>query len=162
MFYGINTTLTVFLLWATSLLFFVSYVITGKSEYENDKRFYLSQTIVFAFLGFDDRFLIHEKIGETTGINDALLLLIIGVAEVVLILWIGRIMARSREIQLCLLLSSLLFGLMIFIDGFLPPGMLFRLSAEDLSKTWACFFLFLYSWNILMSQILKPLSARRG
>ena len=49
----------------------------------------------------------------------------------------------------CLAAASVLFGVMMFADACLPHDMAMRLSIEDLAKTWATFFFFLFAWCTL-------------
>jgi hypothetical protein len=64
-FYAVNTTLTVALLWGAALLFAVCVVCTeGLPDAAQPRWFYLSQVLMFAFLGFDDRFQFHEWAGD--------------------------------------------------------------------------------------------------
>ena len=153
-FYAINTSLSVFLLLATSLIFSIV-LATLPSEDNNSKKvlFYRSQIVLFGYLALDDRFLIHEYVGHVLGINDALIIAGFGMVEVVLILAFGGYMHWSKTTRNYLLAAAACSALMIIIDGAFPSEMIPRLSLEDLSKTWANTFLFMFSWSILMHNI---------
>ena len=70
-FYAVNTSLSVFLLAATSLIFIVNLAtLPQNKKTPNTIRFYRSQIILFAFLACDDRFLIHEYLGHLLNINE--------------------------------------------------------------------------------------------
>lgn len=149
MFYAINTTLTVFLLWATALLFIIRCVVDS-GVLKKERFFFVSQSVIFFVLGVDDRFLIHEQIGQKTGIEDAFILLAIGVMELGFLFTLGRELLRKPAILFPLLFGGGFFFIMVVIDAFVPSRTPLRLSAEDLTKLWACFCLFLYGWNTLI------------
>lgn len=109
---------------------------------------------------FDDRFLIHEKLGHILGINDAFLILGLGVVEILLILTWGEFLTWKQSTKNNLLKAAICLGIMLIVDGAFPSEMVVRLSLEDLAKTWANVFLFLFSWDIfsLNISILKTSS----
>lgn len=158
-FYAIHTTLNMTLLWATALLFVVSIQCIDKNREKLFFYFAISQIILFTYLGFDDRFLIHELAGQILGVNDAYLLLLIGCAEVVILLILGELGQKPRKALIFLGLASVLFFIMIVIDAKFPARMPFRLSLEELTKFWASLFLCLFAWEILLQKI-RALSAR--
>lgn len=92
--YAINTTLSVFLLWATALLFVISLSCVDKKSPEY--WFFISQIIMFIYLGCDERFLIHESVGKFLGRNDAYLLLGLGIIEVGLLAWLGNLQQKTQ------------------------------------------------------------------
>ncbi|WP_353572111.1 hypothetical protein [Candidatus Albibeggiatoa sp. nov. BB20] len=151
--YAIHTTLNMSLLWGTALLFLVSLQCIDKQKEQLFFYFALSQVLLFIYLGFDERFLIHEMAGRFFEVNDAYLLLLIGCAEAVILLLFGQLRQKSSHTLLFLGLASLLFLIMIVIDAKFPAKMQFRLSFEELSKLWASLFLFLFAWEILMQKI---------
>ncbi|MCC0179118.1 hypothetical protein I4641_19295 [Waterburya agarophytonicola K14] len=153
-FYAINTSLSVFLLLATALIF--SLILATLSSIENNSQninFYRSQVVFFGYLGLDDRFLIHEYLGHVLGINDALILAGLGVVEIILILTWGNYRQWSRTTINYLLGAAVFSALMILIDGAFPREMIPRLSLEDLSKTWANTFILLFAWSIFSQNI---------
>jgi len=188
-FYAINTTFSVFLLWATALLFAVGLLCihierhfqhaSSPSQPENRcqfpigrvkfwKRssvadpevkqcqaywFYLSQVIMFAYLGFDERFLIHETIGFWLGRNDAYLLLGLGFVEIGLLVLLGNLREKPKTTRYFLYSAAVFFAMMIVIDAKFPSQMVLRLSLEELTKLWADVCLVLFAWEILRQHI---------
>lgn len=152
-FYGINTTLTTFLLWASALLFGIAILCLDQGRERREFWFCLSQAIMFFLLGFDERFMVHERIGRWTDIPDALLLLAGGVVQLILLWRLGALGQRSRASLIFLGGGALMFGIMVLIDGLLPSAMLLRLSLEDLAKFWGCLLLFLFAWEVLRQHI---------
>ncbi len=153
-FYGINTSISVFFLWATALLFIISHCYLEKSEQNRTRgRFYLSQIAFFAYLGLDDRFKIHEGIGWRLDIADHYILMVAGVGQLVaLVLW-GRTTLKERSTFRYLCLGGVLSVAMLAIDALAPEMMFMRLSIEDLCKTWASFFFFCYSWTTMRARL---------
>jgi hypothetical protein len=153
-FYAVNTTLTVFLIWSTSLMFQVNLALLSvKKINTNQVLFYRSQACFFCYLGFDERFLIHERIGYLLGINDALVILGLGIIELAFIAGWGNYQKWSTTTRFYLLKAAICFSVMVLMDGIFPQEMVLRLSIEDLAKTWANVFLFLFSWSIFNDNI---------
>ena len=160
--FAINTTLSVFLLWASALIFCVVLrVIQGIPGQERERWFCLTQIAVFGYLGADDRFMLHERLSDVVPLHDTLILLIVGMFEAAaLALW-GDLPRRSGRARLYLVLAAILFLVMEAIDAFVPAELTLRLSFEDLTKVWAVFFLFLFSWEILDAHLSKLKEAAR-
>jgi len=192
-FYAINTTVSVFLLWATALLFGLCLFcfreqerkispkpnfssisgtplegdgnktgvlegisisnILSKIQQRQDYFFYLSQILIFIYLGFDERFLFHETIGWWLGRNDAYLLLGLGFVEIGLLVWLGNLSQKPKKARYFLYSAAIFFGIMVVIDALFPSKMVLRLSLEELTKLWADICLFLFAWEILIHQI---------
>jgi len=74
--FAINTTLSVFLMGATSLCFLFALSFADGDTNKRNLLFYLSQALFFAYLGFDDRFQIHELLGHRFDVGDHYLLLV--------------------------------------------------------------------------------------
>jgi hypothetical protein len=154
LFYAVNTTLTISLMLATSLMFKVNSVLLPREKNNVTQRFfYLSQAYFFCYLAFDDRFLIHEKLGYILGINDAFIILSLGVTEIALILTWGNYQQWKESTKSYLFKAAICFAIMVIMDGFFPQEVVLRLSLEDLSKTWANVFLFLFAWDIFRQNI---------
>ncbi len=153
-FYGINTSISVFFLWATALLFIISHCYLEKSEQNRTRgRFYLSQIVFFIYLGLDDRFKIHEGIGWRMDIADHYILMVAGIGQLLaLVLW-GRSTLEERSTFRYLCLGCVLSVAMLAIDMLAPEMMFMRLSIEDLCKTWAAFFFFLYGWAAMHTRL---------
>ncbi len=152
-FYGINTTLTTFMLWASALLFAISLLCIDRGRERREFWFCWSQLLIFFGLGFDERFMVHERIGNWTGIQDAYLLFAVGCVELLFLARLGALPQRSRTTLAYLGLGGFAFLVMVAIDAFLPSALMLRLSAEDLSKFWGCLFLFLFAWEVLRQHI---------
>jgi len=60
---------------------------------------------MFTYLGFDDRFLIHENIGQWLGRNDAYLVLGLGFIEIGLLVWLGNLRQKTKKLwaDICLI-----------------------------------------------------------
>ncbi len=159
--YGIHTTLNMALLWGTALLFFISLQCIDKNKEKLFFYFAISQVVLFTYLGFDERFLVHEMLGRILGVNDAYLLLLIGCAELIILATLGQLSQQSRKILTFLVLASVLFFIMVIIDAKFPANMRLRLSLEELAKFWSSLFLFLFAWEWLMQKI-KALKADRN
>ena len=153
-FYAVNTTFSVFFLWACALIFFINLSFLDKRENrDSDRIFYVSQIFIFAYLGADDRFMLHEAFGLKFHINDAFILLGIGFIEIGFLFFYGNMKQWSKPTKLYLLTAAGFFSLMTFIDAFMPNELLLRLTIEDLTKTWAAFFLFMFALEIYKNNI---------
>ena len=159
LFYGINTSFSVFLLWATALLFGICLLYVDKVKQQKDYLFYLSQVIMFAYLGFDDRFLIHESIGQWLGRNDAYLILGLGFIEIGLLVWLGNLRQKTKAARFFLYSAAIFFAMMVVIDAQFPSKMLLRLSLEELTKLWADICLALFAWEILKQHIAQSMKS---
>ena len=153
-FYAVNTTITVCLQLGTALLFFLTERFSRREKLPVRERWFLrSQVILFAFLACDDRFLLHEALGLWLKISDALILAVWGGVELAALIWLGRIYKRSRKSRRFFFVVAVLFTAMVTIDGLVPEDVVGRLAVEDLLKTWACVFLFLFGLNELTLRI---------
>jgi len=142
-FYAVNTTICVTLLASTALLFIVALRLLGPVALLNTVRlFFVSQILVFGYLAFDDRFRVHEWLGEKLETADHYYLLLVAAAEFLFLLTIGRSQIQRGKSRLWLTLAAAFFVLMIGVDALAPEDGFLRLSIEDLAKTWGCFFSF--------------------
>ncbi|MEM6459075.1 MAG: hypothetical protein AAF710_06760 [Planctomycetota bacterium] len=151
--YGVNTTLSVSLLWGCGLLCGVAVYLRGDDRpwATRGGRFLCLQAALLAYLGLDDRFLIHERIDGLTGLSNAVVLGGVGVAQLAVLVWY-RAEWDSAAARRCLIAAASLFLVMMVIDALGPAGMVLRLSVEDLCKTWSAFFLFLFGCEIVRQQ----------
>ncbi len=153
-FYGVNTSLAVFLEWGTALLFAVRLFLLGdKSDPLPARLFFAGQILFFVYLGADDRFLLHERLEEVYGIDDFFVLGALGVAELALLGTWGRDEARRRPASISLILAGLFFGLMLIIDKFGGAASPVRLAVEDLCKVWSAFFLLRFAWLVCRRRV---------
>lgn len=157
--FGINTSLSVILLAGTALLYAVSVTFSErKDRTQKDTVFQISQALFFAYLAADDRFRLHEFAGYRIGVDDAFLLMGLGVVQMGFLIGLGRVHKQTWHLKGCLLTAGALFFLMVLIDAFMPEEIRGRLAMEDLSKLWATAFLFLYAWFYCQTWISgKPL-----
>jgi hypothetical protein len=153
-FYAVNTSISVFLLWATAVLFAVCFVcVNGKENSRRLQWFFLSQVFVFAFLGLDDRFKFHEAIAWRIGIGDHFVLLAVGACEVGLLAILGgRAIFVGRALS-SLIAAIIMFMVMLLFDAVVSHDALLRLSIEDLAKTWANLCFFAFAWQLLVDRI---------
>lgn len=158
-FYGINTSLSVFLLGATAVLFAVcTLCIEAGPAGRRERIFCRSQVVVFAYLAFDDRFLLHEAVIFLA--SDIWLLLAAGAVELLLLVKFGDLRSRSWFTRRCLALGIAFFLAMSMIDAFVPLKLFLRLSFEDLSKLWGTVFFFMFAWSICAGKIADLRSRR--
>lgn len=155
-FFAINTTITTFLLWLIAFIYLLNSNALRKIDHDNRRVYYCQlQTLLFIYLGFDERFLLHEKIGGFLKINDALLLSFIALVELFILVKIGRVWKYEFKCLKYLFLAGIFFAIMILIDGLLPSKLLLRLSLEDLFKFWAIYFLFMFSYREYNNELEK-------
>ncbi len=153
--YGINTSLMVVLLSANALFFLVCAGVSEARGISGARRgFEWSQVLFFLYLACDERLLIHEKMGSILQMNDAIWILSLGIAELLLLFIFGEVARQPWRLKGWLLAAAAFFGVMVYVDAFLPSAMPGRLPLEDLSKTWATVFLLVYSWNYCMESII--------
>lgn len=159
-FYGINTTLCMSLLWGSALVFLLLALLLDRCGQDRTSEFWfcVSQVVILGWLGFDDRFQIHEQLGVLTGVKDEIFLLIPAVLEGLALLGPGRFLQMSWRHRLPLMAAGGFFMVMVAVDVFMPQDAMFRLSIEDLCKAWGCFFIFVFSLSHFM--IVAPQSTR--
>ena len=73
--------------------------------------------------------------------------------ELGLLFIVGKVSQQPWAVKGWLLPVGVFFGLMVFVDAFLPDKMVGRLALEDLSKTWAGLFLLAYAWHYTINSI---------
>jgi len=146
-FYAVNTSLSVILFFATALMFSICLVMSEKvPNLTIEQKFYISQVVLFVYLGLDDRFLIHDLVLPHVGINGDYVLAVLAVLEGMILLKLGNVLNKNKPTKTYFFLA-VLFGLLMFIaDLLLPPELVLRLSMEDLCKAWTAFFLLLFAW----------------
>lgn len=158
-FYAINTTLSVSLLWGASLLFAVGFASAGNLPWTSRTRLFdLSQVLAFAVLGFDDRFGFHEWAAYHLGIDDHFILILIALAELGCLLFLGGAGVWNHASKWNLVPGSAFFLLMLFIDAFGGEHAPLRLSSEDLAKFWGTLFFFLFAWDHCLRRIRESAS----
>jgi hypothetical protein len=152
--FAINTSLSVFFLWTGAVLFLMAWRCLKPEETGGrEELFLVSQTIIFFYLGCDDRFLIHEGLSDQLGFKDWIFFGLLGGLEAGALLGLGRIFCRDRKALLDIVLAGGFFSIMLATDVVLPYGFPMRLSIEDLSKLWSAFFLFKFAWDTCAEKI---------
>lgn len=159
-FYLVNTTLSVFLLWTTALVFLITtQCITPTMENIRYRRFLWSQVVVFVYLGFDDRFQVHEKVAFRVGdIPDDFVVGVVGLVEIGLLVAFARSVGFVGRTRRWLIGAAVATMIMFVIDGYAPDDMRLRLSVEDLAKVWAGWFLVLFAWSFLERELHRARS----
>ena len=160
--YAVNTTLSASLLWATALLFAVCAAALRPGEEPRLRRFYVSQVIMFLFLGVDDRFHTHEIVAEQLAIPDHYVLAVVAVIEVLLLVRLGGSAVWRHPSRPFLVAGAVAFCVMLAIDALVPHDLVLRLTTEDLAKTWGGFFLFLWAWSHVSDRLERLKSPQTG
>ena len=157
-FYAANTSLCVMLLAMSAVLAaFCALVLDSKGR-RSERVFDASQTIVFAGLAFDDRFGLHEAIGSRLPFDDAVLLGLVGVVEILLLVRFRD--AIPSACRRWILIAGAFFGAMLIVDAFAPLEARLRLSAEDLLKAWGALFVLVFAWEIARARAALGEAAR--
>ncbi len=155
-FHAVNTSLSVFVLAAGALL--LVFTVATRTLDRRERRYFQMQAALLAWLAFDDRFLVHESLGERLHIPDAAILLTVGLGQLVLLFTMARLRERRRHARWLLMGAAFSFGVMCGIDGLQDritwPG---RLTLEDLTKTWGGACLLGFVWSVCAA----PLGGRR-
>ena len=148
--YGLNTSLTTILLILTAYNFWLGWKRNNSKEIYgfDDRNYFLLQSLIFIYLALDERFMIHERAAFVLGIHDAFPLIGVAVVEL-FVLWKFQALNPDKPGRRLIYISATLFALMMLIDAFGGSDRVLRLSLEDLTKLWAIFCLFLYSWRVL-------------
>ncbi len=152
--YGVNTSLCSWLLVGTALIFLLAiYVSRLHASGRRKQTFFLLQAMFFLYLALDERFLFHEELGGWLRVRDAYIILALGLAEIVVLVTWGGVLTMAPRARRWLWCAAVFFAVMVFVDALLPSSLLFRLSAEDLSKTWAIACLFCFALECYLAQI---------
>jgi hypothetical protein len=154
-FFAVNTTLSSFLLWTVGLAFGTCWLLSEKEDGKKPALFYLSQSLLFFYLGVDELYRLHEWAGGQLGIKDAYVLLVPG-GMIAASLWFwGDLDKRSWRTKGYLLMAGVFFAVMVSMDTVASARMVFRLSVEDLSKLWSDVFLLLFAGEIFGQHIAQ-------
>lgn len=144
--FGINTTLSTFLLAGTALLLLFAALAGPAAAPLRRRNFLFSQAGIFGFLAADDRFQIHERLGWHLGIADHFVMLGWAMAELAFIAAFWRPRDHCRRATGLFVAGGCLFAVMFTIDAFAPSGAFLRLSLEDLAKSWAAAMFLGFGW----------------
>lgn len=152
--YALNTSLCAGLLGGAALLLLFA---ASVAEAAHDRRYFRLQAAVFAYLALDDRFLLHETLGRVLAIDDALIILTLGVLQLVLLATLARLRSRSAAARSCLWGAGAAFAVMVaadFWDERLAAWP--RLSIEDGAKAWGAGLLLGYAWELAAQVARRP------
>jgi len=145
--FAINTSLSCSLLGGGALLL-VFVVTCARQLHLKTTLFLWAQSAMLAFLSFDDRFQVHERLGKRIGIDDSLIIAAWGVLEAGLLLSLARRVDIPLRSAVYVAIGVVFYAVMLGCDGLLASDMPMRLSIEDLSKSWACAMFFAASWTL--------------
>ena len=150
--YAVNTTLSTALLWGAALLLVAAARCSDGADRGAERLLDRCQAAWLAFLGFDDRFLFHERVSYRTGIPDHFVLVIVAAVEVV-ILWRLRHALPTGRARRYLIWAFALAAVMLAVDALVPRELPMRLSVEDLAKTWGAAMFLLYGWESFIARL---------
>lgn len=140
--FGVYTTLSATLLWASGLYFAIALSFSNESTEPKSILFLGSRVAVFGYLGPDDRIQAHEWIAlkistHSYYVGDNYILLTVGLLEIGSLWFLGRRYLFKLNVFILLALAASLFVIMIVFDAAMPQDMMLRLTIEDLCKSWA-------------------------
>lgn len=144
--FGINTTVSTFLLAGAALLMLFAASTSHHRQLRQRRHFVISQGMVFGFLAADDRFQIHERIGFWLEISDSFVMMGWALIEVASLVWLFCPQFAPLRAIAFFAAGVALFGIMFAIDTWGSSQGYFRLSLEDLSKTWAGVMFLAAAW----------------
>jgi len=153
-FYGVNTSVCSWLLAGSGLVFLLSVFVSRlQASGGQRKAFFVLQAVLFFYLALDERFLLHEHLGGWLRVGDAYILLALGLAEVIVLVKWRSLLTTAPRARRWLWPAAGFFALMVLVDALLPSDLHFRLSVEDLSKTWATVCMFCFALECYSAQI---------
>ena len=155
MWFGLNTTLCVALMWGSAGSFAAAWRANRMWDRAPERaRFFVSQVLVFLYLGADDRFTFHETIGgalhhRLAWFDDSFILLGLGVLELALLVGLMPRALATRTALRWLAAGAVCYAISTAVDGLVPRDLPGRLALEDLSKTWSVTCLLAWAWTVL-------------
>ena len=153
-FYAVNSVFSLCLMFCTAVIFLINFIMAdGLRGRGKAPLFYATQVVMFVYLATDELCMIHELVGLRFGLNDAFIVLAMGIAELFLIAGIGELRTMGSRARRLLYTAVVLFVFMWFIDAFAAKRAFLRLSFEDLSKLWAIVFFFMWALQICRDRI---------
>lgn len=154
-FHAVNTTISASLLGGAALLMLFAAASRG-----GDRRpLLLSQAAMFGLLAFDDRFQLHERLGERIGVGDHYVMGLWALIELALLAAFCRPRHVSARMAAFFASGGALFALMFAFDTVVPHDMVLRLSIEDLGKTWGAAMFFAAGWDAARAHLQEPAAA---
>jgi hypothetical protein len=151
-FYAVNTSISAFLLASTGLIFILCTTFFSSKTSFSEKIFIYTQIVTFFYLAIDDRFQVHDAKGLP--FRGEYIFLLVGFIEGVVLLFYGKILQQEWKIKTPLFIAGVFFCIMFVIDIYGEKlGVPLRLSVEDLCKTWANVFFFLFAYNVFKIRV---------
>lgn len=146
-FYAVNTTLSSGMLAASGLLcaFLARYAAATRTA----RMLFAGQAAFCLWSAADDRFQFHEAAALWAGTGDGYIMASIAVANAIWYAVWFRPRNFNMRMAVLLFLAAAFYVVMLFFDTSMPHDMLWRLSIEDLCKTWSSFCFFTMSWEAL-------------
>ncbi|MDZ4306446.1 hypothetical protein [Allopontixanthobacter sp.] len=144
--YGVNTSLSAFLFECAGA-FAIFAALADRKPYSRAALFFFLQGLIFVYLGLDDRFMLHERLGAMLNIYSSIVLILAVILNALLYLWLFRSSYFNGRMVILLLVAGGLSGAMLAVDFVWPKDMVLRLSVEDLLKSWSGFFFLLFAWE---------------
>ena len=160
-FYAINSTICYFLLWSSSLLLLLC--IHYNSLTSQEKAFFFTQMTFFFLLGICERFIGYQRASEIFSIHPIFLVCSVLALEGFLLM---VLMPEnfSYNAKTCLYRAFFMVLFMLVLDSldamansYVSISPLF----PHLCKTWACIYLFFFSWNTLDAKMQLPKNGHR-
>lgn len=147
-FHAVNTTLLAGMLAGSGLLFLFAAVHAVREQ--RQKWLFGGQALFCLWSAFDDRFSVHEATAGAFGTGDGYLMA--GGVAIANAAWYQALF-RPRDFnwRMAKLLvgAAAFYVVMLAFDTSLPDRMLWRLSVEDLCKSWASFLFPVLGWEAL-------------
>lgn len=149
---SINTTLSVMFLWGAGLLCLLPLAAPGGTSVRN-RRLLVGLALVFAYLGFDDRFLVHEFLSVRFGLSEVVTFGVMGTALGAL-LWFHRDLWRAYpSARRWLYVAGGATVAMLAVDVGAPEQMPMRVATEDVLKVWGSLSFALFAWNLCVGEV---------
>lgn len=148
-FHAVNTTISASLLGAAALLMLFSAAVRPGHR----RALLISQAAMFAVLAFDDRFMLHERLGDRLDVADHVVMGGWAMLELILLAAFCRPLHVSKAAVRLFGAGVVLFALMFAFDSVVPRDMALRLSIEDLCKTWGAAMFFAAAWTVAAAHL---------
>ncbi len=144
--YGINTTLSSFLL-ACSGVLLLHAAFVGTSKFTSRECLLFSQALILLYMALDDRLMLHERIGDLLLLPSTLVfVVVVALNGLVYLLWF-RVKNFNLAMVMYLVLAGVFFFVMMIIDDLVARSIRGRLAMEDLCKVWAGYFFLRFAWS---------------
>ncbi|MGZ2412083.1 hypothetical protein ACUXST_001504 [Sphingomonas sp. F9_3S_D5_B_2] len=159
--YGINTSLSSLLLGCSGVLMFLA-AFADRQHVSRQASLFAIQGAIFIYLSFDDRLMLHERLGGILHTYSSLLLILVFVMNIGFYLWLFRPSFFNARMVYWFAAASVLFVVMMIFDDVMPHYMPCRLSLEDLMKTWAGFSFLNFAWEAVRFRLVGQPRGEQG